>query len=383
MVMIVLEFYANFLPKIGGVQIHMRDLCKCLQERGHRVYVLTFLMPDSRFRLIDNIPVYNISIPRILYKLRYPFIVFYGLLLYFLIRQLKIDVIHAHDYLPGLTAAFAGRLSRKRVFITFHLPIQYTSGRPLPGTKYFDIIIRNFLLNYVNKIICVCKHTFNESLKMGIPAHKMEVIYNWVPLNVLELVRKLGIIHSAKTSPTSNRRLIVSVSTLEKRKGVDVLIKAVKLLHDEGLNIVLHVIGDGEEKESLIKMAETLLIKDNILFLGKVSNEEKIKRVLMADVYVLPSKVEGLPLALLEAMALGKAVIASKSGGILEVIRDKFNGILVDVKDVLIANSIKTLIHNEELRRKLEVNAYHTAYEFFTYENCVKTIKMLEESIKL
>jgi hypothetical protein len=49
----------------------------------------------------------------------------------------------------------------------------------------------------------------------------------------------------------------------------------------------------------------------------------------------------------------------------------------------LIANSIKTLIHNEELRRKLEVNAYHTAYEFFTYENCVKTIKMLEESIKL
>jgi glycosyltransferase involved in cell wall biosynthesis len=49
----------------------------------------------------------------------------------------------------------------------------------------------------------------------------------------------------------------------------------------------------GEEKENLIKMAETLLIKDNILFLGKVSDEEKIKRILMADVYVLPSKVEG------------------------------------------------------------------------------------------
>jgi len=381
--MIVLEFYANFLPKIGGVQIHMRDLCKCLQERGHRVYVLTFLMPDSRFRLIDNIPVYNISVPRILYRLRYPFIAFYGLLLYFLVRQLKINVIHAHDYLPGLAAAFAGMLSRKRVFITFHLPIQYTSGRPLPGAKYFDVVIRRFLLHYVNKIICVCKYTFNDALKMGIPAYKMEVIYNWVPLNILELVRKLNLRGPAKMFTTNNRRLIVSVGVLEKRKGIDILIKAIKLLHDEGLDVALQIIGDGEEKEKLIKMTEILLIKDNVLFLGKVSDEEKIKRILMADVYVLPSKVEGLPLALLEAMALGKAVIASKSGGVLEVIKDKYNGILIDVKDVLIANSIKTLIHNEELRRKLEINAYQTAYEYFTHENCFRIIKMFEESIKL
>ncbi|MEM2710140.1 MAG: glycosyltransferase, partial [Candidatus Methanomethylicia archaeon] len=59
-------------------------------------------------------------------------------------------------------------------------------------------------------------------------------------------------------------------------------------------------------------MAERYLVKDKVLFLGKVSDEEKIKRILMADIFVISSKVEGLPLTLLEAMVLGKAIIAPK-----------------------------------------------------------------------
>ncbi|MEM2511230.1 MAG: glycosyltransferase family 4 protein [Candidatus Methanomethylicia archaeon] len=384
MIMIVLEFYANFLPKIGGVQIHIRDLCKCLQGRGHKVYVLTFLMRGLKFKFIDGIPVYNILIPHILYRFRYPFVLLYGLLLYFLIKRLKIDVVHAHDYLPGLTAAFAGMLSGKRVFITFHLPIQYTSGKPLPGTKHIEAIIRSFLLRYVSKIICVCKYTFNEALKMGIPTYKMMVIYNWVPLNVLELAKKMNFKPSFSdiAETVGNERIIVSVGALERRKGFDILIKVIKLLRDEGLNVTLFIIGEGKERENLIKMAERYLVKDKVLFLGKVSDEEKIKRILMADIFVISSKVEGLPLTLLEAMVLGKAIIAPSAGGIPEVIKNGYNGILINIRDSLIIKSLKTLIHNEELRRRLGINAYHTVYEDFAYENCIKTVKTLEELVE-
>ncbi len=133
---------------------------------------------------------------------------------------------------------------------------------------------------------------------------------------------------------------LFTVSRLSERKGIQFVLKAVEKLKKKYPTIQYRVAGDGEYRENLISEVKRLKIENNVVFLGKVSQEEKFIEILNSDLFIMPSfsipekrEVEGFGVVFLEANILGKAVIGTDSGGIADAVLDGKTGWLVPEKD--------------------------------------------------
>jgi glycosyltransferase involved in cell wall biosynthesis len=153
-------------------------------------------------------------------------------------------------------------------------------------------------------------------------------------------------------------------------------------IHKNFKNYKLLFIGKGGLESQLKEEAESLGIMDNVKFLGFRDDVKEIYKIL--DIFVLPSLSEGLPLSLLEAVASKVPVIASKVGGIPEIIKDGINGFLIPPKNVpLLSEKIYYLLQNQEIAKQLAQEAYHNYLKNFEisimvnkYENLFSGIMM-------
>jgi glycosyltransferase involved in cell wall biosynthesis len=135
-------------------------------------------------------------------------------------------------------------------------------------------------------------------------------------------------------------------------KGLEYLLDALPYLKGEFKSIKLLIVGEGSLVEELKERAKKNNIFDNILFTGK---RRDIPEILASiNIFVMPSIAEGFPNALLEAMAMGKPIVTTEVGGIPEIVKNKFNGLLVPPRDtVSLSKAIKELISNDQLAAKL------------------------------
>ena len=154
---------------------------------------------------------------------------------------------------------------------------------------------------------------------------------------------------------------ILFVGRLAEKKGVSYLIKAISLLNKE---VRLLIIGDGPLKKDLLSLTNKLNLKNKIEFLGYKTGKEKLKYFFDADLLVVPSIVtkigdtEGLPVVIMEGLASGLPIIATDVGGIKEIIKNGYNGLIIKEKNSKeIANKIKLVIENNKFKRRLSINA--------------------------
>ncbi len=134
---------------------------------------------------------------------------------------------------------------------------------------------------------------------------------------------------------------------------------------------------EGEYSNELKKFVKSEGVQDNVIFTGDVDNP--FVPLVICDIYTHISLGEGLPIALLEAMSMGKPIIATKVGGIPEVIENGKNGILVDTDVDEITEKIEYLLENKVFRKRLAKNAKKTVEENFTWDNSVdKFIKIYD-----
>jgi len=379
----VLEVYTNFLSKKGGVQRHIYDLCITLTEEGHKPLVLTWEPQKPSFEIINGVRVCHIHIPYIFRITRYLMILYLSFNIARLVQKCNIDLIHAHDYLPGVASALASMLSHKPVVVTFHLPIQnttYSVPAYLSPLFLFEKALKNVFISHMDAVICVSNFTYMETKKLDFPDSKLKVIYNWVTLpgyevdNQSETLRKFGL---------NEGRFILSVGRLlDKQKGFSMLIHALKLLMDKGYKLDLVIVGDGSDKEAYIKYSVNLRIKKHVHLVGKVSDTDLAHLYSACDIFVLPSRLEGLPLVLLEAMSFGRPIVATKVGGIPEVIEDGYNGILVDPDPNVISLGIETLLLSPYLKSILAKRSQEIASKKFSKRNCHITIDFLKRFLK-
>jgi len=150
-----------------------------------------------------------------------------------------------------------------------------------------------------------------------------------------------------------------------KAEGAKLLIKAVRKLRDKYPNITLILTREGLYSKELKEFAEKEKIDRNVIFTGDIDNPHV--PLAICDIYTHISLGEGLPMALLEAMSMGKPIIATKVGGIPEAIEDGKNGILVEPDVNEIVEKIEYLLENKEFAEKLGRNAKKTAEEKFTW----------------
>lgn len=373
----VLEVCAGFLPNWGGVQRHVYDLCTTLIEKSHEPVVLTWKPPKPSFEVIDGIRVHRIRIPYVFYVTRYLMILYLTFHIVRLIQKYKIDVIHAHDYLVGVASALASVLSHKPVAVTFHLPIRSTT-HSIPAYLYplflLESALKKVFIFHVARIICVSNFTYVETRKLGFPDSK--VIYNWViPIKhemseQSETLRNFGL---------NEKCFILSVGGFfDTHKGFSMLIHALKLLLDKGYELDLILVGDGPDKEAYIKYSINLDIKNRVHLVGTISDTDLAHLYNACEMFVLPSYLEGLPLVLLEAMSFGKPIVATKIGGVPEVIEDEYNGILVDPDPHAIAIGIERLLLSPDLKNILAKRTQETISKKFSKRNCHITVDLLK-----
>lgn len=178
-----------------------------------------------------------------------------------------------------------------------------------------------------------------------------------------------------------NKKTILFVGRLAEKKGAKYLIKAMK-----NIDANLVIVGDGPEKDNLVKYAQ--VVKEKVTFVGPKNKTELATMYASCDLFCVPSIIakdgdkDGLPVALVEAMASGAPVVGSNIGGIGEIIEDGKNGYLVRPKDVEeLSEKINKLLSDEDTRKMMSKNARETALKY-DFEEIGKQYRDLFESIQ-
>lgn len=233
-------------------------------------------------------------------------------------------------------------------------------------------------MKYVDHVVSVSELTLNRFLKWS----KLNDIERYVLPNSFEP----GIFTPGETNPTlikrynlENKKVIMTLGRLagkERYKGFDETIEALPDLIKEIPNLVYMIVGDGIDQCRLSDKVESLGLNEHVVFTGLVSEEEKVDHYRLADAFVMPSRGEGFGIVLLEAMACGIPVLASKMDGSSEALKHGELGLIVDPtnsKEVI--DGIKTVLSREKGKVPDNIN-------YFSYENYVIRVHRILEHVR-
>ncbi|MBX9866149.1 MAG: glycosyltransferase [Burkholderiales bacterium] len=228
-------------------------------------------------------------------------------------------------------------------------------------------------LKYADKIICVSQD-LNDELCNTFPEYSFKSINIQNPSELTE-IQALAKIEEFKYNP----RTIVSVGRLTRQKGFDVLIRAIKVLHDRNLNYSLKILGEGADFDQLQELICQLNLVDYIELLGFKSNPYKYMNA--ADLFVLSSRYEGFGQVLVEALCIGVPIVSTDcNAGPREILHDGECGLLVPVGDVeKLADGIELLMTDIKLREKFIARGLKRAQDFDVSQIMVKIKTLLAE----
>ncbi len=177
------------------------------------------------------------------------------------------------------------------------------------------------------------------------------------------------------SNPQGNR--IICIARLHEEKGIDVLIRACRCLKDENVDFECLIVGEGPAREALEKQIRQLELKNEVKLLGNQTHDQIFALLRQAQVKVLASRSEGIPVSLMEAMAFRVPVISTRICGIPELINDNTSGFLVELGDAeTLAAKIKQLLADESLRKTFADNGYEKVQREFNLKT--ETEKLLE-----
>jgi glycosyltransferase involved in cell wall biosynthesis len=240
----------------------------------------------------------------------------------------------------------------------------------------------NFFLNRYIVVSELIRHTIE---RYGVPSEKIDLIYNAVDRNLPAVANATtNVLIDLPVMPGDV--LLVAVGRLTWAKGYEDLISAVKILIEAGhTRICCLVAGDGELRESLSQHIVEAGVAEKFYLLGHLSREKIVALISAADIFVMPSRSEGTPIALLEAAIMKKPIVSTWVGGIPDLVTDKENCLLVEPGNARqLAGVIGELIDDPELRYYLASRAFDHVYEKFSLESqALATIRTYNKALGL
>lgn len=341
----VVIFSRGISPSIGGQEVYTRSLKEFLERRGIEVQVFTRKYRDiiNKEPNIKRISFLNIPVIRfILLILNY--------MRYFIKTSKKSypNLLIANDVLSeGLSGALIKKFFKVPLIITVH------GGGLYSFSRKFGFITK-WIFSQASRIIVPNRYLRDLSNTYVKDGPKIVIIPHGIDTKLTFakdqeassiLIRELGL---------ENRFVLLVVARLVTIKCIDVAIKALKIIINDGLPASLIIIGQGPEREKLERLTRKLKLSDNVLFLGGMSPERLKKYYAISNAFLLTSKNEGVGLVLLEAMAHGIPIVATRVGGIPELVFDNQNGFLVDIDNhEQVARFIKTIKNDPGLKNKV------------------------------
>ena len=293
-----------------------------------------------------------------------------------LCRQHRVDVIHCHLSDAEFIGILAGWLyGASRIVTTVHYPALLPDRKAGDVRNYLRIAVTRLLYGLANAVVAVSEDVAQQlSITFHLAPSKIRIIINGIDVDAIHRTPpKPELLPSLCALP--GQRLITSVGRLMPPKGHGYLIAAMPHLIQQIGNVRLILAGDGDLKTSLEKLSQNLKVQDTISFLGSRRDVPDI--LALSDVFVLPSVSEGTSMALLEAMAASKPIVATDIPGNRAVLRHRHNCLLVPPGNPdKLAEAISFLLNNPQIAAEYGNNAYQDVYQRF---NIDKTISQLIE----
>lgn len=343
------------MDTVGGAQIHVRDVAKQLQTNGHAVHLVTG-GKEHMHECLTFIPIHYI--PHLVREIHPLSDIKAFFEMKRLLKMIQPDLVATHSSKAGIIGRLAARSLRIPVIFTAH-GWSFTEGVPNPR-KLFYRLIETIVGYFTSGVIAVSKYDYQLALQHHVVARKKIIcIQNGVhdsqepPQRLKEGREEIHFIMIARFAPPKMQQQLVEV-----------------LLDLRNLPWVMHFVGDGPTKESVEHFAKEHGLDDKVRFEGWREDVEEL--LANADVCMLISEFEGLPLSILEAMRASLPIIATDVGGVKEAVTAQ-NGILVSKDDTnALKIAIRRLVEDQELRLKMGENGRKLYEGKFTFDDMME-----------
>ena len=339
---------------VGGAQILLLDLAKYLNRDSNKIIIAAF----RNGPLISKFQKEGIEV-QILGEELFDFIACYRLIN--LINSFKPNLIHTHLFRATAWSRFAKLLSKadSKFITTIH---------GTETTLYH--LVEKFMQSISDYIIFPSKHLaewYFESINKT-EKSRFKIIYPGVVIN------------KARDYKNQNKVIIGTLSRLHEVKGLDTLLKAAKILNERNNQFEISIGGGGKGKETLAKQVKELGVDKICYFVDDIPNKAQYLENL--SIFAAPSRKEAFGINICEAMERSLPVVASKVGGIPEVIEDNITGILCKPDNPeSLANSLEILINDFEKRKELGENGRKRVEKLFNREEAMREHLELYESL--
>jgi N-acetyl-alpha-D-glucosaminyl L-malate synthase BshA len=317
-------------PTYGGSGAVATELGLELARRGHEIHFITY---DSPFRLRgyeERVFFHQVETRMGRYPLfdHYPYTLALASKQHEVASREGLDILHVHYAIPHATTAFLAREMLRgerdlRVITTLH-----GTDITLVGQESSFYAITKFSIERSDAVTAVSNYLRDETYRaFGCVSCDLKMIPNFVNLNEYRPGEPTGRMGLAP----DGHKLITHVSNFREVKRVKDVVRVFARIH-RAMGATLVMIGDGPERVDAENEARELGVGPDVKFLGRLDSVASLLQA--SDLFILPSQTESFGLAALEAMACGSPVVASRAGGLPEVVDDGMNGILEPVGSV-------------------------------------------------
>jgi len=349
--------------EIGGGERHLADLANNLATRGHEIFAA--ITPGSPLRsALSSVAAENI----IELPMRNALNVRSGLRLARLVRERRIEIVHAHVARDYPLAALAAGRAGARLVLTRHVLF--------PLSKIHRLTLRR-----TSRVIAVSEAVADGLRAQNIfPADKIITIHNGIDVKRFELGSS-----GTGVPPVNNRTRVGTIGHLAPIKGQEEFIRAAAIVCGTRNDVDFIIAGedksrDGENRAHIEKVISDLDLKDRVQLTGWTDDVASLLATL--DLFVSPARSEPFGLSIVEAMAAGVPVIATASEGAREIIDAEDSGRLVPIGDLAaLAEAIADLLGDANQRERLALNARAVVNSKFTLERMVDRTEELYRAV--
>ena len=279
----------------------------------------------------------------------------------------KVDLVHTHTAKAHTLAIFAALFGMKAKIIV---------------SRRVDVPVKNnwfsrYKYNHsgVSSIICVSekiKEITGERIK---DSDKLYTVYSGVDLKKFQNIER-GRLRS-QFAIKENYKIVGNISALAEHKDLPTFLRTAKRLLAEKTNLKFVIVGEGKERAAIEKMIVELDLKGKVILTGFRKDIPEILADI--DVFLFTSKTEGLGTTILDALASGTPVVATRAGGVPEIIEKDGAGILSAIGDVeSLASNVKSILDNQEIRKSIIEKGFQTAKTFSKTVTAEKTLNLYQ-----
>lgn len=384
----------RFPPAPGGAETHVYEITKRLIVNGHEVEVFTSdLYKEIPFQRMkkhdgqyDGIRVHHFRAYTLGGDLHYVMMpsMFLPMLRY------ECDIIHVHSYgyFHVNIASFKRSIQPniKMVFTPhFHPAWSMWGGEKRKKIRrIYDRFISRFVIANTDAIIGVSSHEIQHMRELGLDMSKVHIIPNGIDTKLFNPPPQAEKFLDAYNIEKGDKKIVLYVGRLASNKGLDILVRSAKLILKNQPNTLFVLVGsDAGERSRIERMINGLGLNNNFILTGHIKDPEIFRAAYTAcDIFVLPSEYEAFGIVLLEAMACGKPCVATRVGGVSEVVEDGRTGVLVEYGDVhALAKAISYLLDKDDIRMKMGQYGRNRVLKNFDWDVIVSRIEKVYSNL--